>query len=279
MRTATPAGPWWSSTATRRCRCATCRCSRASPTSRPDGEHVGVDPDLGVPHAGRRHGQRVGRLRHVGGRPGSQRRDGEAQRRPADRRRPAGDQLLQLRASPTPGPTSRPAAPNNANNFGVDIARVVANGVLPNRATSTRSADDEPGVLLPGHRHDADRPVHAGVQPVSKTVTNLANRSPAQMGDTLEYQVSFTNTGADFADNSVVNDVLAAEPDVRAGLDHRDRQRGQREQRQQDRRGRRRHRRVHRRDRDGAHAGRHRRHGDGRAARSRPTTPSPSSSG
>ncbi len=55
---------------------------------------------------------------------------------------------------------------NYANNFGVDIANVVANGVLPNNATSTTlRADDEPGVLLPRHRHHPDRPVHPGVQP------------------------------------------------------------------------------------------------------------------
>ena len=51
---------------------------------------------------------------------------------------------------------------------------------------------------------------------VSKTVTNLAGHTPAQIGDTLQYELTFTNTGADFADNSVVTDVLAAEPDVRA---------------------------------------------------------------
>ena len=44
--------------------------------------------------------------------------------------------------------------------------------------------------------------------PVSKTVTNLSGNSPARVGDTLEYQLSYTNTGIDFADGAVVTDVL-----------------------------------------------------------------------
>ena len=45
---------------------------------------------------------------------------------------------------------------------------------------------------------------------MSKTVTNLNGNSPAQVGDTLQYQVTYTNSGLDFADNSVATDVLAA---------------------------------------------------------------------
>lgn len=100
---------------------------------------------------------------------------------------------------------------NYANNFGVDVGTVVANGVLPNNATSTSlrlTTNREffyPGVVTT--QIDLYTPAFNAI---SKTVTNLSGHTPAQIGDTLQYQISFTNTGADFADNSVVSDVLAA---------------------------------------------------------------------
>ena len=123
------------------------------------------------------------------------------------------------------------------NTFGVDVARVVANGVLPNNATSTTlkvatSADYfYPGILTT--QIDLYTPAF---NPISKTVTDLSGNSPAQVGDTLEYQVSFTNTGLDDADSSVVTDVAQRQPDVRAREHRRHRQPGQREQRREDRR-------------------------------------------
>lgn len=100
---------------------------------------------------------------------------------------------------------------NYPNNFGVDIANVVANGVLPNSATSTNlvlTTNREfyyPGIVTT--QIDLFTPAFNAV---AKTVTNLSGHSPAQVGDTLQYQLSFTNTGADPADNVVVSDVLAA---------------------------------------------------------------------
>jgi len=100
---------------------------------------------------------------------------------------------------------------NNLNNFGVDIANTVANGVLPNSATSTtvtmttNSDFYYPGIVTT--QIDLYTPAFNAV---SKTVTNLSGHSTAQVGDTLQYKLSFTNTGQDFADNSVITDLLAA---------------------------------------------------------------------
>ena len=44
--------------------------------------------------------------------------------------------------------------------------------------------------------------------PTSKSVLDLSGNNPAKVGDTLRYQVSLTNTGADPADSSVITDVL-----------------------------------------------------------------------
>ena len=42
----------------------------------------------------------------------------------------------------------------------------------------------------------------------SKSVSNLNGNSPAKVGDTLEYTMSFTNSGDDNAINSVIEDAL-----------------------------------------------------------------------
>ena len=121
-------------------RCATWRSSRASPTSRrPRGNNSVTIPISGFLTPATGHRQRLGRVRDVGGRP---------------RASPASRCGSTARCSPTPcgratnffnsgisdggaNVTARNA--NYPNNFGVDIARVVANGVLPNNATSTTS--------------------------------------------------------------------------------------------------------------------------------------------
>jgi len=99
--------------------------------------------------------------------------------------------------------------PNYLNNFGTDVTRVSANGVLPNGSTSTTvnltTAGDfyYPGVVTT--QIDLFTPAF---NPVSKVVSNLSGHTTAQAGDTLEYQVTLTNTGQDPADLSVVTDPL-----------------------------------------------------------------------
>jgi uncharacterized repeat protein (TIGR01451 family) len=100
--------------------------------------------------------------------------------------------------------------PAYANNLGVDVARVSANGVLPNGSTSTTltlaTTSDGYHAGLVTTQIDLLTPAF---NPVSKTVVNLSGNDPAKVGDTLEYRISLTNSGADAADNSVIRDVLA----------------------------------------------------------------------
>ncbi|WP_253839849.1 isopeptide-forming domain-containing fimbrial protein [Actinokineospora globicatena] len=97
--------------------------------------------------------------------------------------------------------------PANLNNFGVDIGRIATTNVLSNGSTSatinlTSSGDSYyPGVVT--SQIDLFTP---SFNAVSKTVTNLNGNNPAQPGDTLEYRLTFANTGGDFADTAVVRD-------------------------------------------------------------------------
>ncbi len=99
--------------------------------------------------------------------------------------------------------------PNFANNFGVDIGRINGTNVLANGQTSTyvqlKTNGDTyyPGIVTT--QIDLFTPAF---NPISKSVVNLSGNDPAQVGDTLRYQVSLTNTGADPADNSVITDAL-----------------------------------------------------------------------
>ncbi|PPK63070.1 DUF11 domain-containing protein [Actinokineospora auranticolor] len=102
-------------------------------------------------------------------------------------------------------------SPGNLNNFGVDIGRIATTNVISNGSTSatinlTSSGDSYyPGVVT--SQIDLFTPTFNAV---SKTVSNLNGNNPAQPGDTLEYQLTFTNSGGDYADASVVRDVLPA---------------------------------------------------------------------
>ncbi len=99
--------------------------------------------------------------------------------------------------------------PNYLNNLGVDIGKISATNVLSNNQTSTTltlSTNGDtyyPGVITT--QIDLFTPAF---NPVSKSVVDLNGNSPAKVGDTLRYQISLTNTGADPADNSVISDAL-----------------------------------------------------------------------
>lgn len=103
--------------------------------------------------------------------------------------------------------------PAFTNNFGFDIGRINTTNVLANSQTSTNirlsTAGDTYYPTMVTTQIDLFSPAF---NPVSKTVTNLNGNSPAKVGDTLQYQISLTNTGSDPADNSVLTDNLP--PDV-----------------------------------------------------------------
>ncbi|MDN5803832.1 MAG: hypothetical protein L0H26_04465, partial [Microlunatus sp.] len=101
--------------------------------------------------------------------------------------------------------------PSYSNNLGVDMGRVSANGVLSNGQTSAdvRVSTSGDYIYLGALTTEIDlyTPSFVGV---SKSVVNLNGNSPAKIGDTLEYRLSFTNSGQDFADAVVVSDPLPA---------------------------------------------------------------------
>ncbi|WP_237744919.1 DUF7507 domain-containing protein [Kribbella catacumbae] len=98
--------------------------------------------------------------------------------------------------------------PAHVNNLGPDAKVVDAPGVIPNGATSaevtfaTRGDAYYPAALTTSI--DLYAPTIHG----DKTVTNLSGNNPAKVGDTLEYTLTYSNTGDDDALGSVVRDVL-----------------------------------------------------------------------
>ena len=99
--------------------------------------------------------------------------------------------------------------PNDLNNFGYDSKLISANGILPNNATAasilvTTSGDRYfPAVVTFATELYAPKIVS------TKSVTNITHPSgPDQRGDVLQYNVSYTNTGADPATNFVMRDPI-----------------------------------------------------------------------
>jgi large repetitive protein len=103
--------------------------------------------------------------------------------------------------------TSR--SPNDVNNFAFDAKLVSGNGILGNNATSanivvTTSGDTYfPAVVT------LATDLHSPNIVSSKSVANLTHPGgPDQLGDTLRYTVSYTNTGSDSAVNFVMRDPI-----------------------------------------------------------------------
>ena len=138
----------------------------------------------------------------------------------SDAHRPV-EQLLRLRISNF-GAANSARNPSHLNNFGVDMGRISANGVLANGQTSAdvnvSTTGDYIYLGLLTTEIDLYTPSFVGI---SKTVVNLSGNSPAKVGDTLEYRLAFTNSGQDFADNVVVSDPLPANVTLRPGQPRR----------------------------------------------------------
>ena len=101
--------------------------------------------------------------------------------------------------------------PSYANTFGVDIGRINGTNVLATSQTSTNVKLTTNGdTYYPGVVTTQIDLFTPAFNPVSKTVTDLSGNSPAKIGDTLRYQVSLTNTGADPSDSSVIADAIPA---------------------------------------------------------------------
>lgn len=102
--------------------------------------------------------------------------------------------------------------PDYANNFGLDIDRVAAPGVLPNGATSAtitlESTEDRffPGVVT--FATDFGVPELGGSN-FTKTVTDL-NGGGVVPGDLLEYTIQILNSGSDVSQQTVLRDTIPA---------------------------------------------------------------------
>lgn len=98
--------------------------------------------------------------------------------------------------------------PSYRNNLGYDVKVASATGIIPNSATSAQVAVSTSGetvyVGLITTRIDLTAPRF----PTIKSVTNLSNNDPAQVGDVLEYRLELTNVGDDPADQVVLSDPI-----------------------------------------------------------------------
>ncbi len=107
--------------------------------------------------------------------------------------------------------------PAHLNNLGYDVKVADATGIIPNSATSAKIAVSTSGetvyVGVITTRIDLTAPRF----PTIKSVTNLANNDPAEVGDTLEYTLQLDNIGDDPADGVVVTDVIPANTEYVAG--------------------------------------------------------------
>ena len=102
-------------------------------------------------------------------------------------------------------------SPNYVNQLGFDTDVVDASGILPNSSVSavmrltTGGETFFPGVVVFATQLFAPDLLTS----IAKSVTDLDGGS-VEPGDTLEYTVSFTNTGTDSATNVVLNDSIPA---------------------------------------------------------------------
>ncbi|WP_331714960.1 hypothetical protein, partial [Auraticoccus cholistanensis] len=109
------------------------------------------------------------------------------------------------------GSTVTTRNPSHLNNLGVDMGTSSASGLLANNQTSTTLQATTTGdFYYPGVITTAIDLYSPRFPEVTKSVVNLSGSSTAQAGDTLEYTVSFSNTGGDAAASSVVRDALPA---------------------------------------------------------------------
>jgi uncharacterized repeat protein (TIGR01451 family) len=99
-------------------------------------------------------------------------------------------------------------SPADQNTLGFDVKVADATGLIANSDTSAKITVGTKGesvlVGLISTRIDLRAPRFPSV----KSVVNVNGNSPAQVGDTLRYELSFTNTGDDPADDFVVTDPI-----------------------------------------------------------------------
>ncbi|MEV5966546.1 hypothetical protein AB0L70_32560 [Kribbella sp. NPDC051952] len=98
--------------------------------------------------------------------------------------------------------------PASVNNLGMDAKVVDAAGILPNSSTSADLTFASTGDVYYPAALTTQIDLYAPTIQGTKTVRNLAGNDPAKIGDTLEYTLSYSNTGDDDALRSTVRDQL-----------------------------------------------------------------------
>ena len=101
--------------------------------------------------------------------------------------------------------------PASLNNLGLDAKVVDATGTIPNGATSATVRFGTNGDFYYPAALTTQVDLYAPEIVGTKTVQNLAGTTPARVGDTLEYTLTFTNVGDnEAATNAVIRDALPA---------------------------------------------------------------------
>ncbi|WP_328331596.1 hypothetical protein OHA70_11840 [Kribbella sp. NBC_00382] len=98
--------------------------------------------------------------------------------------------------------------PAALNNLGLDAKVVDGAGILANSATSAELTFASTGDFYYPAALTTQIDLYAPAIKGTKTVRNLAGNAPAKIGDTLEYALSYGNTGDDDALKAVVRDAL-----------------------------------------------------------------------
>ncbi|NEA30657.1 DUF11 domain-containing protein [Streptomyces sp. SID13031] len=98
--------------------------------------------------------------------------------------------------------------PASLNNLGLDAKVVDAAGILPNSSTSAELTFASTGDFYYPAALTTQIDLYAPAVHGTKTVRNLSGNDPAKIGDTLEYTLSYGNTGDDDALRSAVRDAL-----------------------------------------------------------------------
>ncbi|MBA3780411.1 MAG: DUF11 domain-containing protein [Nocardioides sp.] len=98
--------------------------------------------------------------------------------------------------------------PASLNNLGIDAKVVDSPGVVPNGATSASLRFASTGDFYYPAALTTQIDLYAPTIQGTKTFTNLSGNSPAKVGDTLGYSMTFSNTGDDAATNAIISDQL-----------------------------------------------------------------------
>jgi large repetitive protein len=98
--------------------------------------------------------------------------------------------------------------PASVNNLGLDAKVVDAAGILANSSTSAELTFASTGDFYYPAALTTQIDLYAPAIHGTKTVRNVSGNDPAKIGDTLEYTLSYGNTGDDDALKSVVRDAL-----------------------------------------------------------------------